>query len=535
MGRPPHPDVLTPAEWRVLEHVRAGHPNAEIAVRLGISVNTVRYHVSNMLAKLEQPDRQALAAWDGEPRERFAWLPSLPPISLGLGGMGRWVTLSGIAIAAVVVLAVVLAAEEPAEPHTSMALRMSEGGRPSLVAMDLATGVPLTGVDRVDFTDSTGGFLGDGSLIWTAPFPSGPATQLSVFDGGRFGFGGSGFKADGEGLVQRWELPETPFATLRFVAWAPGNRWVYAMRRIMGPGPNGELWRLDLRGPDVTLLATVEDEHRLYPARDGRLFVLGGTPNVLIDGQTLPSQLLQIDPRDGSELARLEFRRTIQNAVLSSDESLLYVFPATGPRVQIIDFATMAVAAEGPDEVDPQRPNGRVGSWALSPDERRLYVGGSGSIECADWETPCEAIGGRVQIFDLETMQLVREESGVNQVVVSGDGRWIVVALLVTSDDDSNLPERVQGVMGDGLRVIDASTFEVVAHLERGRAFFQLSASADGRFAYGVTRGPGWADLGYGDGCTSECFELVVIDLDRQAVAARQVYTDGMQLVPVAD
>ena len=89
IGRPPHPDVLTPAEWRVLEHVREGRPNAEIAVRLGISVNTVRYHVSNMLAKLDQPDRHALAAWDGEPRERFGWLPSLPPISLGLGSFGR--------------------------------------------------------------------------------------------------------------------------------------------------------------------------------------------------------------------------------------------------------------------------------------------------------------------------------------------------------------------------------------------------------------------------------------------------------------
>ena len=28
LGRPPHPDVLTPAEWRVLDQIRAGHPNA---------------------------------------------------------------------------------------------------------------------------------------------------------------------------------------------------------------------------------------------------------------------------------------------------------------------------------------------------------------------------------------------------------------------------------------------------------------------------------------------------------------------------
>ena len=49
-GRPPHPGDVTPAEERVLELVREGLPNAEIAIRLGISINTVRYHVSNLLA-----------------------------------------------------------------------------------------------------------------------------------------------------------------------------------------------------------------------------------------------------------------------------------------------------------------------------------------------------------------------------------------------------------------------------------------------------------------------------------------------------
>lgn len=66
-GRAPHPDVLTPAEWRVLQHVREGRHNAEIATRLGVSVHTVKSHVSSMLAKLELHDRGELAAWDGEP------------------------------------------------------------------------------------------------------------------------------------------------------------------------------------------------------------------------------------------------------------------------------------------------------------------------------------------------------------------------------------------------------------------------------------------------------------------------------------
>ena len=67
-GRPRHPDVLTPAEWRVLEELREGGTNAEIASRLGISGDAVKYHISNMLGKLELRDRRALAAWRPERR-----------------------------------------------------------------------------------------------------------------------------------------------------------------------------------------------------------------------------------------------------------------------------------------------------------------------------------------------------------------------------------------------------------------------------------------------------------------------------------
>lgn len=44
-GRPRHPDVLTPAEWRVLDALREGGTNAEIAARLGLSPDTVKTHI----------------------------------------------------------------------------------------------------------------------------------------------------------------------------------------------------------------------------------------------------------------------------------------------------------------------------------------------------------------------------------------------------------------------------------------------------------------------------------------------------------
>jgi DNA-binding CsgD family transcriptional regulator/catechol 2,3-dioxygenase-like lactoylglutathione lyase family enzyme len=64
-GRPPHPDVLTPAEWRVAEAVRHGMSNPEIARRQGVTIDAVKYHVANALSKLGFSSRRELRQWDG--------------------------------------------------------------------------------------------------------------------------------------------------------------------------------------------------------------------------------------------------------------------------------------------------------------------------------------------------------------------------------------------------------------------------------------------------------------------------------------
>ena len=68
-GRPPHPDILTPAEWRVVEAVRHGMTNSEIAKRRGISLDAVKYHVANALLKLGFSKRAELRRWNGVRRD----------------------------------------------------------------------------------------------------------------------------------------------------------------------------------------------------------------------------------------------------------------------------------------------------------------------------------------------------------------------------------------------------------------------------------------------------------------------------------
>ena len=62
-GRPPHPDLLTPTEWRVVHAIQHGLSNREIACRRGISLDAVKYHVANAVAKLGVANRQALRRW----------------------------------------------------------------------------------------------------------------------------------------------------------------------------------------------------------------------------------------------------------------------------------------------------------------------------------------------------------------------------------------------------------------------------------------------------------------------------------------
>jgi DNA-binding CsgD family transcriptional regulator len=114
-GRPPHPDILTPAEWQVLEGVRAGRTNQEIADQLGVTFHTVKFHVSNMLAKLQLRDRQQLAEWRPAPVESAPsrnWRALVPWGGLKVAGAG----LAVAGLGAGVILAVFVILGDDSEP-----------------------------------------------------------------------------------------------------------------------------------------------------------------------------------------------------------------------------------------------------------------------------------------------------------------------------------------------------------------------------------------------------------------------------------
>jgi DNA-binding CsgD family transcriptional regulator/catechol 2,3-dioxygenase-like lactoylglutathione lyase family enzyme len=68
-GRPPHPDVLTPAEWEVLDWLRHGLSRRAIARRRGTTLDAVKNHLENIAAKLGVDGTSAIRTWPGIPAD----------------------------------------------------------------------------------------------------------------------------------------------------------------------------------------------------------------------------------------------------------------------------------------------------------------------------------------------------------------------------------------------------------------------------------------------------------------------------------
>jgi DNA-binding NarL/FixJ family response regulator len=61
LGLLPSDNRLTSREWEILRLVAQGKTNRSVAQELCISVETVRTHMSNILSKLDAPNRSAAA------------------------------------------------------------------------------------------------------------------------------------------------------------------------------------------------------------------------------------------------------------------------------------------------------------------------------------------------------------------------------------------------------------------------------------------------------------------------------------------
>jgi len=129
-GRPRHNDVLTPREWEVLSLLREGLTNEQIALRLNITFDTAKFHVSEILGKLGVDSRQEAAAWRGQPRGVPAAAPSIWQRA-GLTTPVRVIAATAVATVAIGLLALaggllLMSARDADEPSTNVEARTGD-------------------------------------------------------------------------------------------------------------------------------------------------------------------------------------------------------------------------------------------------------------------------------------------------------------------------------------------------------------------------------------------------------------------------
>lgn len=195
-GRPRHDDVLTPTEWRVVHAIQHGMSNREIAARRRISLDAVKYHVANAVAKLGVANRQALRRWFREPAgsalgrrektmERTLSFESIGQVSRTVSDIARaesWYgkvlglkhlyTFGKLAFFECGATRLYLTAEQPAGPESILYLRVGD----IRAAHDelRARGVEFTGVPHLVHRHA------DGTEEWMAFFKDPDGRPLAL-------------------------------------------------------------------------------------------------------------------------------------------------------------------------------------------------------------------------------------------------------------------------------------------------------------------------------------------------------------------
>jgi DNA-binding CsgD family transcriptional regulator/catechol 2,3-dioxygenase-like lactoylglutathione lyase family enzyme len=80
---------LTPAEWRTVHAAQHGMTNVDIARRRGVSVDAIKFHMANALAKLGLRNRRELKAWFRAPADSAQVRENKMNPDLQLGAIGQ--------------------------------------------------------------------------------------------------------------------------------------------------------------------------------------------------------------------------------------------------------------------------------------------------------------------------------------------------------------------------------------------------------------------------------------------------------------
>lgn len=460
----------------------------------------------------------------------------------------------------------------------------------ALLPLDAATGQTLPGYDPIrmrrpsDFTASPEGRL----LAFRQGSQYFEDSRLQVMDGRLLAIW-EGAEQEGSSPILdqvSWEVDGElrKLRGLSIVTWSADGTRLLGLRGAHGNG-DGELWRIEPRTGSAELLANVAlagsypwrmsllspDRGTLYlPRYDG-----SGCCGIKVEGDPY---IVVLDLDSGEVRGRIElpglaigqgFETLFDGQeeynvlrypglAISPDGAWIYIVHSDEDQVTVVD--TVRTVAAGPVEIGRSRSAlAGVGGWLVdrfagraeakggiyrtkvaevSADGRWLYISGGYDTACKD-EPYFSCVSGNpvgLQVVDLQTMELVHEEREVNQFRVSPDGQrllgWGQMTAIRDDPDDDENNEVVTTAFG--LKILDAETFELIAHLVPGETAYSVTFSPDGRRAYFLTEGSGRPD-DLSEPCTEDCTLLSVVELESGEVVATRMFGEGwFSLVSIA-
>lgn len=444
--------------------------------------------------------------------------------------------------------------EPETEALAAPKLLLLDWGSSTLRPIDPATGQDLPGYEPFDMGHwATSLISPDGQTLAAV---IGPTQEASS---GRLHF------FDLDSWRETFQLEE-PSGSIHSLTWSPDSARLFAVA-------DKQLWVVDVREEAARSLAELDfwtdylkvspDGSRLYlfafEQSDPTAFMVRGDPYlVAVDADTgeikervtLPGVLVGQRHEEGPDG---EFYATYLPArAMSPDSSRYYVVHPDTDRVTIVDLESMRL--ERTVEVAKRKsPLERLASGILglfvriaeakgglymskqalvSPDGHWLYITG------VEDGAPDIAPNGRkplgLKVVDTQTMDVVYEEEGIDNIALSPDGRWLFGTGWAYEYTQVSANEyRTDDYEGWGLKVIDARSPALVAHINPDGIYQQMAVSADGRYVYVMSEGPGYEEAALNQGrCSTPCQLLNVFEVDsRRVVAERQIHAHIAELV----
>ena len=327
---------------------------------------------------------------------------------------------------------------------------------------------------------------------------------------------------DTEGWTELLSADEP--AGFSLFAWTPDSQRLFGFRSGFERDESGaavaiaEVWLVDLESGATSRIAELDYQpYTLIAAPDGeRLYALGREAD-RFDATFLAAY----EVGAARERGRIELSRVLAGTgplvsgvaerydpgvAITADGRHLYIAHATGDEITEIDLESLTVTREV--VASPRRGaldralaalRGLLRTPAsahalsvqrreatLSPDGETLYVAGSSDDVCSLEAASCvhhRPVGLRA--IDVATLQVRASVENVGAFALTADGAAILAA--GWTFDEVAVREGRPGITGYGLRILDAATLEVRAHIEPEQAFAQLATGASGEFVYALT------------------------------------------------